>query len=349
MRMVVVLPEPFGPRKPTISPRATLRSTSSTTVLSPKRLGQAVHVDDVGRRRSPLITRPRSAASRRPAGRPAGAPPRRRASPRRGTPACRGVSRLKMTGGVNSASRAEERHLRRQACRAGVAGDGHRRADAQARAHRLGHEEYHLAASCGSSDSTGAPAAATSPSRSRCPRCGRASGRVDDVFGRAGSSPEPAPRRAACTARSPASISGVRAGIAATSFWRSADVDARLGDGDRLLAPRRAAPRRSTGGRRAPAGAPDRFCALFERGLRLGDLRLDDGDLRRTLALLQVGKLRLGARELRLDLARRPPSPPCRRGGRAGRRPSPRRRARTGRSTMRPPTSGATSTKSPST
>jgi hypothetical protein len=38
MRIVVVLPEPFGPRKPTISPSATLIDTWSTTVLSPKRL-----------------------------------------------------------------------------------------------------------------------------------------------------------------------------------------------------------------------------------------------------------------------------------------------------------------------
>ena len=38
MRIVVVLPEPFGPRKPTISPRRTCIETSSTTVRSPKRL-----------------------------------------------------------------------------------------------------------------------------------------------------------------------------------------------------------------------------------------------------------------------------------------------------------------------
>ena len=35
------------------------------------------------------------------------------------------------------------------------------------------------------------------------------------------------------------------------------------------------------------------------RGLRLGDLRLDDGDLRRALALLEVFELRFGARQLR--------------------------------------------------
>ena len=38
MRMVVVLPEPFGPRKPTISPGATFSEMWSTTVASPKRL-----------------------------------------------------------------------------------------------------------------------------------------------------------------------------------------------------------------------------------------------------------------------------------------------------------------------
>ena len=38
MRMVVVLPLPFGPRKPRISPRRTDSDTPSTTVRSPKRL-----------------------------------------------------------------------------------------------------------------------------------------------------------------------------------------------------------------------------------------------------------------------------------------------------------------------
>ena len=46
MRMVVVLPEPFGPRKPTISPSETFRSTLSTTVRVAEALRQAVHVDD---------------------------------------------------------------------------------------------------------------------------------------------------------------------------------------------------------------------------------------------------------------------------------------------------------------
>jgi hypothetical protein len=36
IRTVVVLPAPFGPRKPSISPRATLNDTSSTAVRPPK-------------------------------------------------------------------------------------------------------------------------------------------------------------------------------------------------------------------------------------------------------------------------------------------------------------------------
>ena len=40
MRMVVVLPEPFGPRKPTISPRRTVIDTWSTTALAAEALGQ---------------------------------------------------------------------------------------------------------------------------------------------------------------------------------------------------------------------------------------------------------------------------------------------------------------------
>jgi len=35
MRMVVVLPEPFGPRKPKISPFLTVRSMPSTAAKSP--------------------------------------------------------------------------------------------------------------------------------------------------------------------------------------------------------------------------------------------------------------------------------------------------------------------------
>ena len=38
MRMVVVLPLPFGPRKPQIWPRSTWMLTWSTTVRGPKRL-----------------------------------------------------------------------------------------------------------------------------------------------------------------------------------------------------------------------------------------------------------------------------------------------------------------------
>src|SRR5579871_419885 len=38
MRMVVVLPEPFGPRKPQTSPSGTAMSTWSTATLAPKRL-----------------------------------------------------------------------------------------------------------------------------------------------------------------------------------------------------------------------------------------------------------------------------------------------------------------------
>src|SRR4029077_5700669 len=38
MRMVVVLPAPFGPRKPRISPRSTVKLMSSTAVTGPYRL-----------------------------------------------------------------------------------------------------------------------------------------------------------------------------------------------------------------------------------------------------------------------------------------------------------------------
>ena len=38
MRMVVDLPAPFGPRKPSTSPRDTLNETSSTAVKLPNRL-----------------------------------------------------------------------------------------------------------------------------------------------------------------------------------------------------------------------------------------------------------------------------------------------------------------------
>jgi hypothetical protein len=38
MRMMVDLPEPFGPRKPNISPSSTARFTRSTAVKFPKRI-----------------------------------------------------------------------------------------------------------------------------------------------------------------------------------------------------------------------------------------------------------------------------------------------------------------------
>ena len=38
MRMVVDLPAPFGPRKPSTSPRRTVNDTLSTAVKAPKRL-----------------------------------------------------------------------------------------------------------------------------------------------------------------------------------------------------------------------------------------------------------------------------------------------------------------------
>ena len=38
MRIVVDLPAPFGPRKPTTSPRPTVKDTLSTAVKVPKRL-----------------------------------------------------------------------------------------------------------------------------------------------------------------------------------------------------------------------------------------------------------------------------------------------------------------------
>ena len=38
MRIVVVLPAPLGPRKPTISPFSTVNETSWTMVFDPKRL-----------------------------------------------------------------------------------------------------------------------------------------------------------------------------------------------------------------------------------------------------------------------------------------------------------------------
>ena len=46
MRMVVVLPEPFGPRKPTISPSRDFEIDVVDDGLVAEALGQAVHVDD---------------------------------------------------------------------------------------------------------------------------------------------------------------------------------------------------------------------------------------------------------------------------------------------------------------
>ena len=40
MRMVVDLPAPFGPRKPSTSPRATVKLTSSTACTGPNRLAR---------------------------------------------------------------------------------------------------------------------------------------------------------------------------------------------------------------------------------------------------------------------------------------------------------------------
>ena len=44
MRMVVVLPAPFGPRKPYTWPAATSRSSSLTAIVSPKRLVRLVQL-----------------------------------------------------------------------------------------------------------------------------------------------------------------------------------------------------------------------------------------------------------------------------------------------------------------
>ncbi len=49
MRIVVDLPAPFGPRKPSTSPRATLNVTSSTAVKLPKRLVRPVISISTGR------------------------------------------------------------------------------------------------------------------------------------------------------------------------------------------------------------------------------------------------------------------------------------------------------------
>ena len=48
MRMVDVLPAPFGPRKPNDSPLAMVKSTPSTATKSPKRFYQLVRLDHRG-------------------------------------------------------------------------------------------------------------------------------------------------------------------------------------------------------------------------------------------------------------------------------------------------------------
>ena len=46
--MVVVLPAPFGPRNPRISPRSTLKLTSLTAVNGAVLLGEVLHLDHSG-------------------------------------------------------------------------------------------------------------------------------------------------------------------------------------------------------------------------------------------------------------------------------------------------------------
>ena len=46
IRIVDVLPAPFGPRNPNDSPGATSKSMASTAVNSPKRLGQPAGMDE---------------------------------------------------------------------------------------------------------------------------------------------------------------------------------------------------------------------------------------------------------------------------------------------------------------
>src|SRR5512145_110299 len=48
MRMVVDLPAPFGPRKPKISPRRTVRLTRLTAIKSPKRFSRSCRTTAAG-------------------------------------------------------------------------------------------------------------------------------------------------------------------------------------------------------------------------------------------------------------------------------------------------------------
>ena len=71
IRMVVVLPAPFGPSSPKISPRATANEMPLTTVVAAVALGEIADLDDVFAHRRPnLATAPtitRSAMPMRPA------------------------------------------------------------------------------------------------------------------------------------------------------------------------------------------------------------------------------------------------------------------------------------------
>ena len=55
MRMVVDLPAPFGPRKPSTSPRAHREADLLHGVHGPEPFGQAVEPDHLGHRRQLLI------------------------------------------------------------------------------------------------------------------------------------------------------------------------------------------------------------------------------------------------------------------------------------------------------
>ena len=92
MRSVVVLPAPFGPRKPVIRPGSIAKLSSSTAMVEPKRFV------------SPRTSSGGASGISRPAARPGG---RRRAAPRRGRspegprPACHS-----RTGGPGASARA---------------------------------------------------------------------------------------------------------------------------------------------------------------------------------------------------------------------------------------------------
>ena len=45
MRIAVVLPAPFGPRNPNVSPRSTTKSMPSTATNDPEPLGEAATLD----------------------------------------------------------------------------------------------------------------------------------------------------------------------------------------------------------------------------------------------------------------------------------------------------------------